>query len=52
MGFNDPLHPSVVARTFFRMMLIFFCSLIFFRIMFGRNREKIDPMDEYLYYQL
>lgn len=36
-----------------RMMIIFFGTLILFRLLFGRGkRQEIDSMDEYLYYQL
>lgn len=38
-------------QTFVKMMVIFFVSLMTFRLLFGR-REKVDPFDEYYYYQM
>lgn len=50
-GYRDPLNPHVVAQNMFRMMIIFFGTLIMFRLLFGRSkRQELDPMDEYMYY--
>ena len=39
-------------QSFVKMMVIFFGTMFLLKLFFGGHRHKVDPIDEYMYYQM